>query len=101
MNINTVAPELVMALADGIQPDAVERFIEVRGDEGFDSLNAALSHEAFAGKKIEDGLLAVSSQWFMVRVEMEIGRIYRRAQSKLLRVNNEPAVAVSRSYNLD
>lgn len=101
ININTAPAEVVLAIAEGLEPSEVARFIDDRGTKGYTSVAEALRHSAFAGRQIDERLLSVNSQWFMVMAELEVGRIYRKGYSVLLRGSSGSTNTVMRTYSLD
>lgn len=94
LNVNTVAadkPELIMALADGIERVEAEQAIAGRGDEGYKDVATFLQHPAFAGKNLSQQGLTVNSGYFMVTSQIQAGRSVFTTFTLLERVSGSGA----------
>ncbi|HEX6929959.1 MAG TPA: type II secretion system minor pseudopilin GspK [Gammaproteobacteria bacterium] len=71
ININTAAPEVLVALGEQLAPDDAARIVELRQQGGFDSLEDAQS--VVGAEKLPDSIFGVTSDYFRVRVLAVIG----------------------------
>lgn len=74
INVNTATPEVLQALAP--QPVNVDNVIANRGDEGYRSVEEFLRNIEFAGEAgvVAEPLISVTSEYFQVRSEVDLGR---------------------------
>ncbi|MFO7642095.1 MAG: type II secretion system minor pseudopilin GspK [Candidatus Competibacteraceae bacterium] len=73
LNLNT-APALVLAaLGDGLDPVAVERLLENRPEEGYQTVNEFLNAAQLTLTAPEIAQLSVSTQYFQLSVEVRVG----------------------------
>lgn len=101
INLNTASLPLLLALDDGLDASSMEAFITARGEKGFATVAEALRHEVFAGHAVQEKGLSVSSNWFMVISDLQVGRIYRRAFSVLARADSGLTTTYRRSYAME
>ena len=73
LNINTAQAPLLQALVEEFSITSAEQLVEARGDTGYDTVEAFLQQEAFAGREIATDRLAVTSQYFLIRSEISLG----------------------------
>lgn len=108
INIHT-APEAVLRTinaADDLQPLSQaegETLVALRGEEGFESVQALLDSPTLAGRKIDAGLLArlgETSDWFLYSGEVEVADRLTRLYSVLHRDNNQIKALVRSSAGL-
>jgi general secretion pathway protein K len=88
LNINTAQAPLLQALVEEFSITSAEQLVEARGDTGYDTVEAFLQQEAFAGREIATGSLAVASQYFLVRSEITLGTARAQVFSIVQRVSN-------------
>ena len=89
INVNTAPAEVLRALADDLSDSDAEALIEARGEEGFASVEDFLKEPALAGKPLNQSDLAVTSNWFLVISEANIGQARARLASLLQRTPQE------------
>ncbi|WJW75224.1 type II secretion system minor pseudopilin GspK [Thiohalobacter sp. IOR34] len=85
INVNTAPALVLQSLHPALTPADAEQLVEGRGDEGYASVDAFLRQEVFAGRTLDAGRLAVSSQYFLLRAEVQLGTARRRLESLLQR----------------
>lgn len=73
ININTATAPLLQALAEGLGTQDGEQLVEKRPADGYASIDILLQETAFAGKEVDAGRLAVASQFFLVRSDVQVG----------------------------
>lgn len=88
LNINTAAAPLLQALVEEFAAQDGERLVEARPESGYDSVEAFLQQEAFAGREIDSTGLSVTSQFFLVRSEILVGTARARLFSVIERQAN-------------
>jgi general secretion pathway protein K len=108
INIHT-APEAVLRTinaADDLQPLSQaegETLAALRGDEGFENVQALLDSPTLAGREIDAELLArlgETSAWFLYSGEVEVADRLTRLYSVLHRENNQIKALVRSSAGL-
>ena len=87
INVNTAPLPVMMSLADNLTKTDAETLVEARGDEGFKSQNAFFQQGVVAGRK-QFADITVSSDWFGIYGDVEVGRIRLRMHSTLWRGKN-------------
>lgn len=89
LNINTAAAPLLAALVEEFSLREGEQLVEARGEGGYDSVEAFLAHESFAGRDLQtvQPLLGVASRYFLLRGEVVVGTARARLFSVLERSN--------------
>ncbi|MFP5507002.1 MAG: type II secretion system minor pseudopilin GspK [Gammaproteobacteria bacterium] len=88
LNVNTAAAPLLQALVEEFAAQDGERLVEARPETGYDSVEAFLQQEAFAGREIDSAGLAVTSQFFLIRSEILVGTARARLFSVVERQAN-------------
>ncbi|MBI5041754.1 MAG: type II secretion system minor pseudopilin GspK [Gammaproteobacteria bacterium] len=91
LNVNTAAAPLLQALSESLTQRDAEQLVEERGTEGFESVDAFVQSEVFAGRPLTEeqkGNLAVASQFFLARSEVSVGSARARVFSVLQRGSN-------------
>jgi general secretion pathway protein K len=73
LNVNTAGAMVLSCLADGLTPDMAQGLIQVRGKEGFATVEAFISQPGLAGQGIDGQGLAVGTSYFQVISEVRIG----------------------------
>lgn len=96
INVNSAGPELLAALADGLDPGQFERLVEQREDQAYESVRDFLAHQAFAGQEIDTELLTVNSNYFMLHARITVGQFRNELYSLLHRQQNGRTSVVSR-----
>jgi general secretion pathway protein K len=108
INIHT-APEAVLrtiTAADDLLPLSKlegETLVALRGEEGFENVQALLDSPTLAGRKIDAGLqarLGETSNWFLYSGEVEVADRLTRLYSVLHRDNNQIKALVRSSAGL-
>ncbi len=84
INVNTAPLPVMMSLAAGLTEADAEALVAARGDEGFQSANDFFKQQAVAGRK-NLAKITVSSNWFGIHGDVEVGRIRLRMHSTLWR----------------
>jgi general secretion pathway protein K len=87
ININTASKAVLQALHPELSGADVELLIEDRGDGGYQELGDFLGHDALAGLELEVAL-DVSSDYFRVLTDVQIGQGQARLESLLVRGDN-------------
>lgn len=74
INVNTATPEVLESLSS--QPVNAKSLIDNRGEEGYPSTEAFLRHVELAGEAgvTAEPLISVTSEYFEVRSEVDLGR---------------------------
>ncbi|TVR63934.1 MAG: general secretion pathway protein GspK [Candidatus Competibacteraceae bacterium] len=73
LNVNTAPAPVLAALGEGLDPVAVERLLENRPDEGYQSVDEFLSAVQLTLTAPEIARLSVSSQYFRLSAEVRVG----------------------------
>lgn len=87
LNVNTAQAPLLQALAAEFTASDAEQLITARGDSGYDSVADFLQQEVFAGREIEQNLLGVTSSYFLIRAEINVGTARTQLYSVVQRQN--------------
>jgi len=85
ININTASPEVLMSLADDMSKADIDGLIEKREDTAYESVEAFLAEEVFAGKNVSDEGLSVNSDYFLLQAEADIGHLQQTLTSIFVR----------------
>ena len=85
INVNTAPPEVLRSLASGLSLSGAESLAEDRPDDGWETVDEFLAHPAMAGQNIEQDRLSVGSDYFLLRSEVNLGRVTIRSESVLYR----------------
>lgn len=85
INVNTAPAPVLRVLAEGLSEADAERLAENRPDEGFDSVNDFAQHPLLAGREVLEEGLAVTSNHFLVRSQVGLGRSRLRTESIVYR----------------
>ncbi len=88
LNINTAAAPLLQALSEELAQADAEQLVEERGTEGYESVQEFQQSEVLVGRPIEEGNLAVASQFFLARSEISVVSARARVFSVLQRADN-------------
>lgn len=87
LNINTASAPVLAALVEEFSLREGEQMVAARGEGGYDSVNAFLDQDLFAGRDMEAvvSTLGVSSSYFLLRGEVIVGTARARLFSVLER----------------
>lgn len=85
ININTASPEVLMSLADDVSKTDIEGLIKKREDNAYESVEAFLAEEVFAGKNVSDAGLSVNSDYFLLLAQADIGHLHQTLTSIFVR----------------
>ena len=75
ININTAPAEVLMSLADELDPAEIRELVEKRKDKPYEKVEDFLAEKAFAGKNISADGLSVASSYFLLHAEAGIGSL--------------------------
>jgi general secretion pathway protein K len=73
INVNTAGAEVLSTIAEDLSTSDGEALVEARGEEGFESVDSILQDTTLAGKNVPAASLSVTSQWFLMVSESNIG----------------------------
>jgi general secretion pathway protein K len=98
INVNTAPLEVLRCIADVIDAVGAESLLDLRGEEGFETVEEFLQSPALAGAEsdVTDEGLSISSKFFRAEGEAQIGRVQARLRSLLKREGAVLVVARSR-----
>lgn len=104
LNVNTVVvPEteprpfvLLQMLVEGMGETEARQLVVGRGEDGYESVDAFAQEPALAGRDLQLDNLTVSSQFFLVEAEVDIGTARSRLYS-LLRRDGQELVTLQRT----
>ncbi len=85
VNVNTAPPAVLRSLVPDLSEDAAESLAGDRPDDGWESVEDFLAHPSLAGQDIDEGTLSVASDYFLLRSEIDLGRVTLRNESVLYR----------------
>jgi general secretion pathway protein K len=85
VNVNTAPPEVLRAMIDGLDADGAAALIAARAQSPFISLDDFRARLARPQVRIDETLLAVRSDWFVVSIEARQGDTRARARALLKR----------------
>ncbi len=85
INVNTAPPAVLRSLADGLSRSDAESLAEARPEDGWQRVEDFLAHPALAGSGLEPAGLDVGSRYFLLRTEVQLGRLTLRTESVLHR----------------
>ncbi|MFU8836725.1 MAG: type II secretion system minor pseudopilin GspK [Thiohalomonadaceae bacterium] len=97
LNVNTASLPVLMSLAEEIGEREAEQLIADRGEDGYASVNEFLQHSALAGLELAAEQLSVGSEYFMLRSQVQFGRLIVSWQSLLQRDRSGQARVIRRS----
>lgn len=96
VNVNTASPDVLRTIADGLSDTEAESLVESMPDEGFASVEEFLQAGSLAGRDVWEEGLSVGSNWFLLRVEVGLGRTRLRTESVIHRGDGGGARTVMR-----
>lgn len=85
LNVNTASALVLATLADNLSPQAAQQLVLARGAEGYRQLADFTSQPALAGLGVPATGLALNSQYFAARSEVQLGERQRVLISLLQR----------------
>ncbi|MDJ0862431.1 MAG: type II secretion system minor pseudopilin GspK [Gammaproteobacteria bacterium] len=97
VNVNTAPARVLMTVAEGMTESDAESIVSDRGEDGYKSVDSFLEHPALKGLKVDQQAVAVSSEWFAVHAEADIGRGRARIYSIVHRASGGQTKVVLRS----
>lgn len=101
LNVNSITPELMRALAEGVSASDAEKLINGQERGGYDELNKFLQHEVWEGKAENErpngGFLAVTTDYFGLEAQAQIGRGRAKLVS-IVKRSKDGATVLSRSW---
>lgn len=100
LNVNTASAEVLMSLHEELSQMDAEQLIDERGEGGYESVDAFLQHPALAGREIPAQRIGVGSDYFVVRSQVQFGRVLLEYQSLLHRDNKGQTQLVQRAQGI-
>lgn len=88
LNVNTADATLLSVVAPGMTVAEGESLVEARGEEPFDSVAKFMQEPALAGRTVASGTIGVTSNWFLMLSEANIGQGRARLASTIQRSPN-------------
>ena len=85
ININTADAVLLAALDANLGLSDGEALVEARGEDGFKSVDSFKDQPALNAKQVDDSLLSVETQWFLMVSQADIGQGRARLASLIQR----------------
>ena len=73
VNVNTASAEVLSTVADDLSTSDGEKLVEARGEEGFESVDSFVQDPTLHAKDVTRASLSVTSQWFLMVSEANIG----------------------------
>jgi general secretion pathway protein K len=73
INVNTASAEVLSTVAKDLSTSEGEALVEARGEEGFGNVDSFLQEPDLNGKEVSPDSLSVTSQWFLMVSEANIG----------------------------
>jgi general secretion pathway protein K len=73
INVNTATAEVLSTLAEDLSLADAEALVDARGEEGFESVDSFLQDPTLDAKDVAAASLSVTSQWFLMVSEANIG----------------------------
>ena len=85
LNVNTASAEVLSTIADDLSKADGESLVEARGEEAFESVDSFLQDPTLNGKSVAEAWLSVTSQWFLMVSEANVGQGRARLASMIQR----------------
>jgi general secretion pathway protein K len=85
INVNTASAEVLSTVAEDLSTSEGEALVEARGEEGFESVDSFLQDPTLSAKNAAAASLSVTSQWFLMVSESNIGQGRARLASLIQR----------------
>ncbi len=73
INVNTASAEVLSTVAEDLSTSDGESLVDARGEEGFESVDSFLQEPTLEAKDVAAASLSVTSQWFLMVSEANIG----------------------------
>jgi len=83
VNVNTTTPAVLAAMVQGMTLDEAGSILDGRPDKGYEDIATFRGEQALSGREV-DGI-GISSSYFLVQVNVELGRYNAARQSILAR----------------
>jgi len=94
INVNTATLPVLMTLADGLTADEINQLLADREQKPFQTIQEVITHQALAGYKVETDAMAVSSEYFLLTVHVQIDRAKARLSTVLHRDRNRVEIVM-------
>lgn len=98
INVNTASTLLLQSLTYDVNPPDVERIIALRSDKPYQDIDSFVEDEVFAGKEISEDYLTVSSQYFLLTVNVMLADVPLTLQSVLYRTTTGTITVKQRRF---
>jgi general secretion pathway protein K len=89
LNVNTADATLLSVVAPGMTVAEGEPLVEARSEEPFESVAKFMQAPALAGRTVATGTIGVTSNWFLMLSEANIGQGRARLASTIQRSRND------------
>jgi general secretion pathway protein K len=89
VNVNTADAVVLAALADNLGISDGESLVEGRGEKGYETVDEFKQEAALNARQIDDSLLSVRTQWFLMVSQADIGQGRARLASLIQRTDDE------------
>ena len=99
ININTASLEVLMSLDDNLDEADIESLIKKRESTPYNDVADFLADNAFAGKNVSPDGLSVSSDYFLLQAQADIGHLQQTLTSIFERDANGGIQVLVRSEN--
>lgn len=96
VNVNTASPQVLRTIAEGLSESDAQALVDSRPVDGFPDVGEFMQHELLAGRQVAQNLLSVGSNWFLMRVQVRLGRTELRAESVIERTDQGTARTIMR-----
>jgi len=97
INVNTASAVVLRSLVADLSDADAQRLVEDRGEDGYKQVADFLKHDALAGLQIEPTGLSVSSEYFLIHADVELGQARTRLYSLVERPGDKPPVTLLRT----
>ncbi len=89
INVNGATEQVLQSLGKDLTQQDVQAVIESRVEQPFEDVSSFIQHQALAGREIEADGLAVSSQYFSVVSDVQVGQQKTGYRSTIFRENKD------------
>lgn len=100
INVNTASAELLMTLLDDLTQAEADQLIDDRGENGYQTVEDFLNHEALDGRISDKSGLGVVSKYFIINAAAEVGRGRTNLYSLMVRDKNAKVEVVMRAQGV-
>lgn len=97
INVNTASAVVLRSLVEDLSDADAQRLVEDRGEDGYERIADFLKHDTLSGLQIEPTELSVSSEYFLVHADVELGQARTRLYSLVERPDDKPPVTLART----